>query len=262
MTTIDPKLRTALTGISGILVTPFDERGRGRAGAAAADHRPGRRRRRPHPGRERQHRRVLRPDHGGSGDDGASRRPSSSAGACRCSPGSGAASATPARSPGPRARPAPRRSWCTSRRTPLSPRAGSSAYVERVAEAGDGLPLMLYLRNDGIGLDTIERLCRVPGVAGVKWASPTPLRLAEAIRRGRPGHRLGRRPGRDLGAAALRGRRARVHVRPDQRLAGALGGHPRRARGGRLSARRSSSPSCPASRRSAPRSRTAPTSPR
>jgi 4-hydroxy-tetrahydrodipicolinate synthase len=26
----------------------------------------------------------------------------------------------------------------------------------------------------------------VPGVAGVKWASPTPLRLAEAIRRGDP----------------------------------------------------------------------------
>jgi 4-hydroxy-tetrahydrodipicolinate synthase len=64
----------------------------------------------------------------------------------------------------------------------VSPR-GVVAYVERVAEAGDGLPLMLYLRNDGIGLDTIERLCRIEGVAGVKWASPTPLRLAEAIRR-------------------------------------------------------------------------------
>jgi 4-hydroxy-tetrahydrodipicolinate synthase len=64
----------------------------------------------------------------------------------------------------------------------VSPR-GVVAYVARVAEAGDGLPLMLYLRNDGIGHDAIERLCRVPGVAGVKWASPTPLRLAEAIRR-------------------------------------------------------------------------------
>jgi 4-hydroxy-tetrahydrodipicolinate synthase len=58
--------------------------------------------------------------------------------------------------------------------------------MERIAEAGQGLPLMLYLRNDGIGIDTIERLCRVPGVAGVKWASPTPLRLAEAIRRADP----------------------------------------------------------------------------
>src|SRR6476620_6835469 len=65
----------------------------------------------------------------------------------------------------------------------VSPR-GVVAYVERVSEAGGGLPLMLYLRNDGIGLDTIEQLCRVSGVAGVKWASPTPLRLAEAIRRG------------------------------------------------------------------------------
>jgi 4-hydroxy-tetrahydrodipicolinate synthase len=67
----------------------------------------------------------------------------------------------------------------------VSPR-GVVAYVERVAEAGGGLPLMLYLRNDGIGLDTIETLCKVQGVAGVKWASPTPLRLAEAIRRSSP----------------------------------------------------------------------------
>ena len=64
----------------------------------------------------------------------------------------------------------------------VSPR-GVVDYVERIAEAGDGLPLMLYLRNDGIGLDAIEKLCAIDGVAGVKWACPTPLRLAEAIRR-------------------------------------------------------------------------------
>jgi 4-hydroxy-tetrahydrodipicolinate synthase len=64
----------------------------------------------------------------------------------------------------------------------VSPR-GLVSYVERIAEAGAGLPLMLYLRNDTIGLDAIEKLCRVPGVAGVKWACPTPMRLAEAIRR-------------------------------------------------------------------------------
>jgi 4-hydroxy-tetrahydrodipicolinate synthase len=64
----------------------------------------------------------------------------------------------------------------------VAPR-GVIAYVERIAEAGGGLPLMLYLRNDNIGLDAIEKLCRVPGVAGVKWACPTPMRLAEAIRR-------------------------------------------------------------------------------
>ena len=44
----------------------------------------------------------------------------------------------------------------------VSPR-GVVAYVQRIAEAGGGLPLMLYLRNDGIGLDAIEQLCRVPG---------------------------------------------------------------------------------------------------
>ncbi len=64
----------------------------------------------------------------------------------------------------------------------VSPR-GVVGYMQRLAEAADGLPLLLYLRNDGIGLDAIEALCRVQGVAGVKWASPTPLRLAEAIRR-------------------------------------------------------------------------------
>jgi 4-hydroxy-tetrahydrodipicolinate synthase len=67
----------------------------------------------------------------------------------------------------------------------VSPR-GVISYVQRIAEAGGGLPIMLYLRNDGIGLDAIEQLCRVEGVAGVKWASPTPLRLAEAIRRSDP----------------------------------------------------------------------------
>ncbi|WP_338664968.1 dihydrodipicolinate synthase family protein [Pararoseomonas sp. SCSIO 73927] len=67
----------------------------------------------------------------------------------------------------------------------VSPRGGV-AYVQRVAEAGDGLPLVLYLRNDGIGLDAIEKLCAIPGVAGVKWAAPSPLKLAEAIRRADP----------------------------------------------------------------------------
>jgi 4-hydroxy-tetrahydrodipicolinate synthase len=67
----------------------------------------------------------------------------------------------------------------------VAPR-GVVAYVERIAEAGQGLPVVLYLRNDGIGLDAIAKLCSIPGVAGVKWASPTPLRLAEAIRRADP----------------------------------------------------------------------------
>jgi 4-hydroxy-tetrahydrodipicolinate synthase len=67
----------------------------------------------------------------------------------------------------------------------VAPR-GVVAYVQRIAEAGGGLPVVLYLRNDAIGLDAIAQLCAVPGVVGVKWASPTPLRLAEAIRRADP----------------------------------------------------------------------------
>jgi 4-hydroxy-tetrahydrodipicolinate synthase len=67
----------------------------------------------------------------------------------------------------------------------VAPR-GVVVYVKRVADAGDGLPIMLYLRNDAIGLDAIEALTQVPGVAGVKWACPTPMRLAEAIRRCAP----------------------------------------------------------------------------
>jgi len=67
----------------------------------------------------------------------------------------------------------------------VSPR-GVVSYVQRIADAGGGLPIMLYLRNDGIGLEAIEKLCAVLGVAGVKWACPTPLKLADAIRRCSP----------------------------------------------------------------------------
>ncbi len=63
----------------------------------------------------------------------------------------------------------------------VSPR-GILAYVQRVAEAGQGLPVVLYLRNDSIGNDNILALCQVPGVIGVKWAAPSPLRLGEMIR--------------------------------------------------------------------------------
>jgi len=63
----------------------------------------------------------------------------------------------------------------------VSPR-GVVAYVQRVAEAGGGLPIVLYLRNDSIGNDNILALCKVPGVVGVKWAAPSPLRLGEMIR--------------------------------------------------------------------------------
>ncbi|CAM4071569.1 dihydrodipicolinate synthase family protein [Bordetella tumulicola] len=64
----------------------------------------------------------------------------------------------------------------------VAPR-GVVRYVRQIADAAEGLPLVLYLRNENIGLAAVEELCRIPEVIGVKWASPTPLILAEAIRR-------------------------------------------------------------------------------
>src|SRR5690242_10719933 len=182
MTAIDPELRNNLTGISGILITPFDDHDRiaprrlrpiiDRALAAGVH--------------------VLVAN-GNTGEfyglttaeaeamvhaaaeqiggrapllAGVGRSIGDACALARASRAAGAAALMVHQPPDPF----------------VSPR-GVIDYVARVAEAGDGLPLMLYLRNDGIGLDAIERLCRVPGVAGVKWASPMPLRLAEAIRR-------------------------------------------------------------------------------
>src|SRR5258708_3994837 len=52
----------------------------------------------------------------------------------------------------------------------VSPR-GVVSYVERIAEAGGGLPLMLYLRTDPVGLDGVGKPCSVPRVAGVQRGS-------------------------------------------------------------------------------------------
>src|SRR5918912_3367107 len=185
MTLADAKLRGALTGISGILVTPFDDRDRLAPGRLK-------------PIVERAigagvHILVA---NGNTGEfyglttaeaetmvhaaaeqiagrvpllAGVGRSINDACALARASRAAGAAALMVHQPPDPF----------------VSPR-GVVAYVQRIAEAGGGLPLMLYLRNDGVGLDAIEDLCRVPGVAGVKWASPTPLRLAEAIRRGDP----------------------------------------------------------------------------
>jgi 4-hydroxy-tetrahydrodipicolinate synthase len=183
MTTIDPKLRQALTGISGILVTPFDAQDKvaparlepiiDRAIAAGVH--------------------VLVAN-GNTGEfyglttaeaeamvhavaemiggrvpllGGVGRSINDACALARASRAAGVSALMVHQPPDPF----------------VSPR-GVVDYVRRIAEAGGGLPLMLYLRNDGIGLDTIEKLCAIDGVAGVKWACPTPLRLAEAIRRG------------------------------------------------------------------------------
>ena len=62
----------------------------------------------------------------------------------------------------------------------VAPR-GIADYLRAVADASGGLPMMLYLRNDAIGTRAIADLCAVPNVRGVKWATPNPLKLAEAI---------------------------------------------------------------------------------
>ncbi len=62
----------------------------------------------------------------------------------------------------------------------VAPR-GTVDYVRAISDASGGLPMMLYLRNDAIGTKAIADLCGIPGVKGVKWATPNPMRLAEAI---------------------------------------------------------------------------------
>mgnify|MGYP001823166037 CR=1 FL=1 len=61
----------------------------------------------------------------------------------------------------------------------VSPR-GLKDYVARVADAAPDMPLILYLRNDAIGTKAIEALCRIPAVVGVKWATQNPQKLAAA----------------------------------------------------------------------------------
>ncbi len=61
----------------------------------------------------------------------------------------------------------------------VAPR-GVVDYLSAIADASGGLPMMLYLRNDSIGTGAIADLCAVPGVRGVKWATPNPMRLAQA----------------------------------------------------------------------------------
>lgn len=61
----------------------------------------------------------------------------------------------------------------------VAPR-GVVDYVKAISDASGGLPMMLYLRNDTIGTKAIVELCSLPAVKGVKWATPNPMKLAEA----------------------------------------------------------------------------------
>jgi 4-hydroxy-tetrahydrodipicolinate synthase len=67
----------------------------------------------------------------------------------------------------------------------VAPR-GVVGYVSRIIEEAQGIPAILYLRDDGIGMDAIAELCAIPNVVGVKWACPTPMRLGEAIKANDP----------------------------------------------------------------------------
>ena len=58
---------------------------------------------------------------------------------------------------------------------------GVMDYIRAVSEAGDGLPMVLYLRNDAIGTGAIADICSLPGVVGVKWATPNPMKLRAAM---------------------------------------------------------------------------------
>lgn len=68
----------------------------------------------------------------------------------------------------------------------VSPR-GIVDYLKAIADASGGLPMMLYLRNDAIGTKAIADLCALPLVKGIKWATPNPLKLAEAMAACDPG---------------------------------------------------------------------------
>ncbi len=64
---------------------------------------------------------------------------------------------------------------------PFSSPRGLVDYVRAVVDAADGLPVVVYLRNDAIGTKAIADLCAIPSVIGVKWATPNPLKLSEAM---------------------------------------------------------------------------------
>lgn len=62
----------------------------------------------------------------------------------------------------------------------VSPR-GIVDYIKAVSDAGNKLPLILYLRNDTIGTAAIAALCEIEQVVGVKWATPNPMKLKDAM---------------------------------------------------------------------------------
>jgi 4-hydroxy-tetrahydrodipicolinate synthase len=79
----------------------------------------------------------------------------------------------------------------------VAPR-GLVDYVARIADVAGDVPLLLYLRDDGIGTAMIEQLCALPTVVGVKWACPRRCAWPRRLRL-RSAPDLERRSGRNLG---------------------------------------------------------------
>lgn len=63
---------------------------------------------------------------------------------------------------------------------PFRSPGGIVAYAARVADAAAGLPVILYLRDEGIGADAIAQLCALAPVVAVKWANANLGALAAA----------------------------------------------------------------------------------
>lgn len=64
---------------------------------------------------------------------------------------------------------------------PFAAPRGLVAYVKEVASSVGDLPLVLYLRNDAVGIDAISEMCAIPSVVGVKWATPNPMFLSRCV---------------------------------------------------------------------------------
>jgi 4-hydroxy-tetrahydrodipicolinate synthase len=221
-------LARTLTGVSGILVTPFDADG--------------------HLAPERQAPVVERAvaagvqvltANGNTGEfygltldeavrDGAGRRAAISQGGCRWSPVWAAGSATRCRWPRLgrlRRRRADDPSAARSLRRPARARAP----IFRPCGTVTDLPLILYLQQRR---DRHRRHCRALYAAGRRGREMGHAEPDEA--EGRDGrragpHHLDRRARRDLGAGLLFGRCTRLHLGADQRLARTVGRDQRRA---------------------------------
>ncbi|NVK31787.1 MAG: dihydrodipicolinate synthase family protein [Gammaproteobacteria bacterium] len=62
----------------------------------------------------------------------------------------------------------------------VAPR-GWKSYLEEVSSATPDLPIVLYVRDDSIGINHIVEACSLPNVVGVKWATPNMSNLRSVM---------------------------------------------------------------------------------